>query len=94
MNGESSRRGESYVRYLPIHQSSSSLTILSPLILAADLLLLFRSEVVGDVKGLSDFLWGLALDHVGDSLAADIEERLDIEIVRGLETKLALGYGL
>jgi hypothetical protein len=48
------------------------LTILSPLILAADLLLLLRGKVIGDVESLSDLLGRLALDHVCHSLAANI----------------------
>lgn len=35
----------------------------------------------GWVTDLSDLLRGLALDHVGDSLAADIKQRLDIQVV-------------
>ena len=65
------------------------LTILSPLVLTADLLLLLWGEVVGDVEGLSDLFWRLALDHVGDGLATNIEERLDVEVVGGLENILA-----
>jgi hypothetical protein len=34
-----------------------------------------------DVEGLADLLGRLALDHVRDSLAADVEERLDIHVV-------------
>ena len=59
--------------------------LLGPFILAADLVLLFRCEVVLDVEGLADFLWRLPLDHVGHGLAADIEERLDIQVVGCLE---------
>lgn len=58
--------------------------LLGPLVLAADLLLLLRREVVLDVERLADLLGGLALDHVRDSLASDIEESLDIEKVGGL----------
>jgi hypothetical protein len=61
------------------------LAVLGPLVLAADLLLLLGSEVVLDVEGLSDLVGRLALDHVGDGLAADIEESLDVEVVGGLQ---------
>lgn len=61
----------------------SRLTVLSPLVLAADLVLLFWGEVVLDVEGLADLLWRLALDHVCDGLAADIEEGLNVHVVRG-----------
>lgn len=59
------------------------LAVLSPLVLTTDLILLFRREVVLDVERLADLLWRLALDHVGDSLAADVEKRLDVHVVRG-----------
>jgi len=72
------------VTYAPTALILCDLTILSPLVLAADLLLLLRSEVVGDIEGLADLLRGLALDHVGDGLAANIKKRLDVEIVGGL----------
>lgn len=39
-------------------------------------------EVVGDVERLADLIGRLALDHVRDRLAADVEECLDVEIVR------------
>lgn len=66
------------------------LSVFSPLVLAANLLFLLRSEVVGDIKGFADLLGRLALDHVGYSLAADIQQRLDVEIVGCLYRK----YGL
>ena len=59
------------------------LTVLSPLVLAADLILLLWCEVVLDVEGLADLLWRLALDHVRDCLAANIEQRLDVHVVCG-----------
>ena len=61
------------------------LTILSPLVLSSNLLFLLRREVVGDVEGLSDFLGRLALDHVRNRLATNIEKGLDVEVVRSLE---------
>jgi hypothetical protein len=63
----------------------SSLTILSPLVLAANLLLLLRSEVIGDIEGLADLLWGLSLNHVGDGLAANIKKGFDVKVVGGLK---------
>jgi len=78
--------------FLPIHESAENWeaecsTILSPLVLTANLFLFLRSEVVGDVEGLSDFLWRLALDHIGDSLATNIEEWFDVKVV-GSENNL------
>ena len=61
------------------------LSVLGPLVLAADLLLFLGGEIVRDVECLADLLGGLALDHVGDRLAADVEERLDVQVVGGLE---------
>ena len=65
-------------------QRSMPLAVLGPLVLAADLVLLLRREVVLDVERLPDLVWGLALDHVGDGLTADIEEGFDIKVVGGL----------
>jgi hypothetical protein len=58
--------------------------LLGPLVLAADLVLFFGSEVILNVECLANLLWALALDHVGDSLAPDIEKSLDIEVVGSL----------
>jgi hypothetical protein len=61
-----------------------TLTIFGPLVLSADLFLLLRSEIVGDVEGFTDLLWRLALDHVGHGFAANIKKWLDVEVVGGL----------
>lgn len=63
---------------------ADALAVLGPLVLTADLLLLLGREVVGNVERLADLLGRLALDHVGDGLAADIEKGLDVKVVRGL----------
>ena len=60
-------------------------SLLSPLILTTDLILLLGGEVVLDVERLADLLGGLALDHVCHSLAADIKESFDVEVVGSLE---------
>lgn len=57
------------------------LAVLGPFVLAADLLLFFGSEVIRDVERLSDLLGRLALDHVGDRLATDVEKGLDVKEV-------------
>jgi len=59
------------------------LAILSPLVLATNLVLLLGCEVVLDVERLADLLGRLALDHVGDGLAADVQQRLDVHVVCG-----------
>ena len=41
-------------------------------ILLLDLSLLFRCEVIDDVKQLPDLLGCLALDHVGDGLTSNV----------------------
>lgn len=63
--------------------------LLGPLVLTADLILLLRGEVVLDVEGLTDFLGRLALDHVGDSLAADVEEGLNVQVVGSLWDRIS-----
>lgn len=49
------------------------LTLITPLILLANLLFLFRGEVVLDVEGDANFLRGFSFDHIGDSLAGKVE---------------------
>jgi hypothetical protein len=61
-----------------------TLTILSPLVLPTDLFLLLGSEIVGDIKGFTDLLRRLALNHVGHGFAANIKKRLNVEVVGGL----------
>ena len=50
-----------------------NLALLTPGILALDLLLLLGGEIVLDVKVLSDLFRGLALDHFSDRLAGKVE---------------------
>jgi hypothetical protein len=59
--------------------------LLSPLILATNLVFLLRSEVILDVEGLANLLRRLPLDHVGNSLAPDVEKGFDVEVIGGLE---------
>jgi len=61
--------------------ASVYLAVLGPLVLPPDLLLLLRGEIVCDVECLPDLLGRLALDHIGNSLAANVEQRLNVEIV-------------
>lgn len=58
--------------------------LLSPLILTTDLILLLRCKVVLNVERLANLLGWLTLDHVGNSLAANIEQGLDVKVVGGL----------
>jgi hypothetical protein len=46
-----------------------SLAVVAPRVVTAHLFELFGSEVVRDVKLCTDLVWGLAFDHVSDSLA-------------------------
>lgn len=59
--------------------------LLGPFVLTTDLVLLFGSEIVLNVEGLPDLLGRLALDHVCNGLATDVEQGLDIKVVGGLE---------
>lgn len=61
-------------------------SLLGPLVLATDLLLLLGSEIVLDVESLSNLLGALSLDHVGNGLASNIKKRLDIQVVGSLST--------
>mmetsp|Transcript_17720 Transcript_17720/g.54068 ORF Transcript_17720/g.54068 Transcript_17720/m.54068 type:complete len:235 (+) Transcript_17720:410-1114(+) len=54
----------------------------APLVFLADLGFFLGGEVVDDVEGFADFLGGLALDHGGDGGAGEVEERLDVHVVR------------
>ena len=49
------------------------LLLFAPLVLLPDLLLFAGREVVLDVERFSDVLGSLALDHVGHSLAGDVQ---------------------
>lgn len=55
--------------------------LLGPFVLSLYLGFLLGSKVVLDVEQLSDLLGSLALDHVGDSLATEIEQRLNVQVV-------------
>lgn len=59
------------------------LTVLGPLVLLANLLLLLGGKVVDNVEELANLLGRLALDEVGDRLAADVNEGLDVHVVGG-----------
>ena len=50
------------------------------------LILLAGGEVVLDVESLAYLFGGLAFDHVGDGLASNVQETLDVEVVGGLIT--------
>lgn len=58
--------------------------LLSPLVLPTNLIFLLGGEIILDVEGLPDLFRRLALDHVGNSLATNIKQGLNIKIVGGL----------
>lgn len=58
--------------------------LLSPFVLRADLSFFLWREVILDIEGLADIFWRLALDHICDGLATNIEEGLDIKVVGSL----------
>lgn len=68
-------------------EREKSNSLLGPLVLAANLILLLRSEIVLNVESLADFLGRLALDHISDSLAADVQQSLDIEVIGSLKRR-------
>ena len=58
------------------HDVGYNLFLFAPLILLADLLFFRWGKVVLDVEGLTNFLRGLALDHVSHGFAGHIKESL------------------
>ena len=58
--------------------------LLSPLVFTTDLILLLRSKVILNVECLTDLFWGLALDHIRNRLASDIQQSLNIKVVGSL----------
>mmetsp|Transcript_32447 Transcript_32447/g.75782 ORF Transcript_32447/g.75782 Transcript_32447/m.75782 type:complete len:237 (+) Transcript_32447:249-959(+) len=59
------------------------LALLAPGVLSLHFLLFLRCEVVLNVEPQPNFLWRFALDLVRHSLAREVEERLDVEVVGG-----------
>ncbi|GMT17412.1 hypothetical protein PFISCL1PPCAC_8708, partial [Pristionchus fissidentatus] len=55
--------------------------VLAPSILLSDLFLFLGSKIVLDVEMLANFIGGLSLQHIGDSLAAIVEKPLDVHVV-------------
>ena len=62
--------------------------LFGPLILTSNLILLFRREIVLDVEGLTDLFRGFAFDHIGNSLAANVKESFNVEVVGSLRSTL------
>ncbi|RDX70492.1 hypothetical protein CR513_50258, partial [Mucuna pruriens] len=50
-----------------------------PLVFPTNFLFFLRSEVILNVKGLTNFLWSLPLDHVRYSLACKVQQALDVQ---------------
>ena len=61
----------------------SSEVFCGELVLFTDALLLFRREIVIHLEELPDFFNALALDEGGDLGRAQLQQRLDVEVVRG-----------
>lgn len=61
-------------------------SVLGPIVLTTDLVLLLGREIALDVESLADLVARLALEHVCDGLAANIKKSLDIEVVGGLNS--------
>mmetsp|Transcript_53843 Transcript_53843/g.155461 ORF Transcript_53843/g.155461 Transcript_53843/m.155461 type:complete len:218 (+) Transcript_53843:246-899(+) len=58
------------------------LSLFTPLVLLTDLRLFLRREVIGNIESRSDFLRRLPLNHTGHSSTSQIQQRLDIHVVR------------
>ena len=56
-------------------------SLFGPLVLSANLIFLLGSKVILDVESFADLLGRFALDHICDSFAPNVEERLDVKIV-------------
>ena len=68
--------------------------LLSPLVLATNLIFLLGGEIVLDVECLADLFGALPFDHICDGLAANVEKSLDVKVVCSLEevsVKLKVG---
>lgn len=72
-----------------IYKKIVDLSLLAPFVLLSDLLFLFRSKVVLNVEGLSNFLWGLSLNHICYSLASEVQEWFNIQIVGRLRISMS-----
>lgn len=58
--------------------------LFSPLILSADLILFLGSEIVLNVKGLTNLLGRFAFDHIRDGFTANVQESLDVKEIGSL----------
>lgn len=61
----------------------SFLFLLTPFILLSNLLLLFGTKVILNVKGLANLFGRLSLDHVCNGFACQLEELLNVQVVCG-----------
>lgn len=59
--------------------------LLGPFVLTTNLVLFFGSEIILNIEGFADLLRRFALDHVCDSLAADVQKSLDVEVIGSLD---------
>jgi hypothetical protein len=57
------------------------LSFLAPFIFLSDLFFFFWGEIVLNVEGLADFFGSLSFNHVGNGLAGEVQERLDVQVV-------------
>ena len=52
-----------------------------PGVFLADLFFFGWCEVVFNVKGLANFVWSLSFDHIGNSLACNIQQTANVQVV-------------
>jgi len=73
-----------YIVYVSV-STDHWLLVFSPLVLLSNGILLFLREVVLDVERLTNVLRALAFNLVGNSLAGNVQETLDVQVVGSLD---------
>ena len=66
------------------------LLLFAPFVLLANLLFFSRGKIILDVECLTNFLRSFAFDHVGNSLASNIQQALNVQII-GSQNELKKG---
>lgn len=64
-----------------MQQNNPLHSFLCPFVFLANLFFFFRGKVVLNPKQIADLLRCLSLDHVGNRLTAQVQQRLDVHVV-------------